>query len=142
MKNRQLQIKLKTLIDELRQKETFDRLDCLAQFIESIPTDDIGIPSPRVQQDIPFGTKQIDDIEVAESIPIDDICIPSPGVQQDILLGKKQTDDIKVAESMPIDDIGIPSPWVEQDIPIVKKQIGDIDVQIEDHTKVISIHTE
>ena len=57
MKNIQLQVKVKTLTDDLIQKETFDRLDCLAQVSESIPTDDIGIPPPRVQQDIPLGKK-------------------------------------------------------------------------------------
>lgn len=49
MKRKQLQNKVKTLTDELRQKESFERLNYLAQVAESLPNGVIDIPSLGVQ---------------------------------------------------------------------------------------------
>ena len=107
MKNRQIHIKVKTLTDELRQKETFDRLYCLAQVAESVPIDDTRIPSPGFQQDIPLGKKHTNAIEVAESMPIDDIVFLLQGSNKIYPLEKKRLMTLKLQSLIPKSQLSI-----------------------------------
>ena len=51
-------------------KNDFFRLDCLAQVAESIPIDDMGIPSPGVQQDIPLGKNRLMTLKLQSPYPL------------------------------------------------------------------------